>query len=141
MEDKTVCAYCGKKFNSVKARSSHQNNCPVYKQIRAEQEAEWKKTKHYCSICGKEITKFKRYGNALETCDNKECIKQALSKQRSEKAKREWQSQEYRDKIKTTSQEKYGTDSPLQSEVVKDKVKATNLKRYGVESLGIGHNI
>ena len=42
---------------------------------------------------------------------------------------------QYREKVRQTSQRKYGTDNPQQSEAVKNKRQRTNLERYGVDNV------
>lgn len=157
MENKNLCQYCNKEFASPKAKASHQQHCPDYLKIKKEAEAEWRKTKHYCSVCGTEITKFRYQKNKLNTCDNKECIKKAkdihcteisrknandpdFQKRREENSLKKYgvphpQSlQSVKDKIKKTCQEKYGGDSALCSAEVRKKGKQTMLEKYGVEN-------
>lgn len=70
--NKNICQYCNTEFKSVAHRVRHQRDCPEYLKIKEEAYTNWKSSKHYCSVCGIEITEFNFY-DQRDICTNHQC--------------------------------------------------------------------
>lgn len=84
-------------------------------------------------IRGKAIqTNLEKYG--VENVFQLESVRNKANERAKAEGKDFWvQTDEFKEKSRKTSQEKYGTNSPMQSDKIKEKTKQTNLEKYGVE--------
>lgn len=84
-----------------------------------------------CRICGKWLHWKKERQNKI--CNN--CIFQTeeFKTKMSNFSKQLWQRQDYREKIASTCQKKFGTRHPWSSSEVRCKIKKTNIAKFGTE--------